>query len=106
MQWLTAEAFGRAAVSRDSASADSAAVPHSALGYRPPAPEAISPTPLSELIMSQLSHNKWYNHGGQVTRIVELGRGNISLTAGHQMPCVFMRKTLALTTAETSSGSG
>ena len=26
--------------------------PHSALGYRPPAPEAISPTPLSGLIMS------------------------------------------------------
>ena len=26
--------------------------PHSALGYRPPAPEAISPAPLSGLIMS------------------------------------------------------
>ena len=26
--------------------------PHSALGYRPPAPESISPTPLSGLIMS------------------------------------------------------
>ena len=26
--------------------------PHSALGYRPPAPEAISPTPLSGLTMS------------------------------------------------------
>ena len=40
--------------------------PHSALGYRPPAPAAISPAPLSGMIMSPLSHKNWLNPGGRV----------------------------------------
>ena len=38
--------------------------PHSALGYRPPAPEAISPAPLSGLIMSPALS---YYRGGKLT---------------------------------------
>ena len=41
--------------------------PHSALGYRPPAPAAISPAPLSGMIMSPVSHKNWLNPGGRVS---------------------------------------
>ena len=49
---------------------DNTVRPHRALGYRPPAPEVISPAPLSgPMMMSQLSHQNWPNPGGQVNGV-------------------------------------
>ena len=35
-----------------------------ALGFCPPAPEAVRPTPMSAFTMSPVSHKNWHHHGG------------------------------------------
>ena len=42
-------------------------VQHSALGYRPPAPEAVRPVSISGFNMSPPSHKNWHHYGGRRT---------------------------------------
>lgn len=52
--------------------------PHSSLGYRPPAPEAVLPWPSGQN-MGQPSHSPWIPEQGQVTEDCGLGLGDLIL---------------------------
>ena len=52
--------------------------PHSALGYRPPAPVTIIPAARRRIDMSPAPHKQWYNPGGQVQSVSRRARSQLT----------------------------